>query len=345
MNEKIKANKILIVRTDRIGDVLLSTPVIRAVRDVYPGSFIAMMVRPYAKDIVDGNPLLSEVIIYDKYGRHKSFLSSLKFAANLRKKKFDLAIILHPTNRVHLISWLAGIPTRIGFNRKLGFLLSRAVADRKYLGLMHEVDYGLALLREIGIDSKERRPFMAVKEDDLGWVKNLFREKKIDENRPVFCLHPGASCISKKWPARNFAELCDCLKEEFKAQVVIFAGKEDKQVAHDVYDLSRHKPVCILRGISLGKIAALLAESDLLISNDSGPVHISVAVGTPVVAIFGRNQPGLSPRRWGPLGRRDIVLHKNVGCKVCLAHNCQRDFECLKAIKTEDVLDAVRKIF
>ncbi len=344
MNKNIKADKILVIRTDRIGDVLLSTPAIKAIRNAYPQSHIAMMVRPYAVDIVDGNPNLDEVIIYDKYGRHGSFLSSLKFAFALRKKKFDLAIILHPTNRVHLITWLAGIRRRVGYKRKLGFLLSTAVTDEKHLGLKHEVDYGLELLREIGIDSKERKPFMKVKEDDLKWVKGLFLEKNIDRNRPLFCLHPGASCISKKWPAENFAKLNDCLQEKLKAQVIVFAGKEDKQTANDVYRLSQNKPACILKGVSLGRIAALLAASHLLISNDSGPVHISVAVGTPVVAIFGRNQPGLSPRRWGPLGKNDIVLHKDVGCKVCLAHNCQRDFECLKVIKIEDVLDAVRKI-
>jgi lipopolysaccharide heptosyltransferase II len=344
MNKKIKFGRILIVRTDRIGDVLLSTPVIKAVRDAYPHSFIAMMVRPYAKDIVNENPFLNEVIIYDKYGRHRSFLSSLKFAFGLRKKKFDLAIILHPTNRTHLITWLAGISTRIGFDKKLPFLLTKTVAHTKHLGLMHEIDYGFELLKEIGIEAKNRTLFMPIKENDLKWVENLFKERKISENKPIFCLHPGASCISKKWPARNFARLIDELKEQFEAQIIIFVGRQDRQVANNVYRLAKNKPHCMLEGVPLGKIAALLKKSNLLISNDSGPVHISCAVGTPVVAIFGRNQPGLSPKRWGPIGRKDIVLHKDVGCVVCLAHNCQRDFECLKAIKTEDVLDAVREI-
>ena len=117
--------RILIVRTDRIGDVLLSTPVIKALRDAWPYAYIAMIVSPYAKEIVEGNPYLDEVIIYNKDGKHRSALRTIKFALNLKKKKFDLAVILHPTNRVHLVSFLAGIKRRIGYDRKLGFLLNK----------------------------------------------------------------------------------------------------------------------------------------------------------------------------------------------------------------------------
>jgi len=95
---------------------------------------------------------------------------------------------------------------------------------------------------------------------------------------------------------------------------------------------------------SVSQLASILKRCVLLISNDSGPVHIACALGTPVISIFGRNQAGLSPRRWGPLGKRDKYLHKEVGCVQCLAHNCQKEFACLKAIKTEDVLIAAEEI-
>ena len=125
--------RILLTRTDRIGDVVLSTPAIKAVRDRYPEAYIAFMVRPYARDIVEGNPYLNEVIVYDKYGKHKSVFKTIKFALGLRKKKFDLAIMLHPTNRVHLIAYLAGIPERVGFDRKMPFLLTKKyrISSRK----------------------------------------------------------------------------------------------------------------------------------------------------------------------------------------------------------------------
>ena len=123
--------RILVTRTDRIGDVLLSTAVIKVLRKKFPKSYIAVMVRPYARDIVLGNPYLDELILYDKYGAQRSLLSSIKFAAGLRKKRFDLVLILHPTNRQHIISFLAGIKKRVGFNRKMGFLLTDKIEHKK----------------------------------------------------------------------------------------------------------------------------------------------------------------------------------------------------------------------
>jgi len=111
--------KILIIRTDRIGDVILSTPVIKNLRDAYPNAHIAFMLRPYTKEIAENNPYLNEVIIYDKNNKHKSILSSIRFCLWLHKKKFDIAFILNPTNRANLITFFSGIPVRVGLNRKM----------------------------------------------------------------------------------------------------------------------------------------------------------------------------------------------------------------------------------
>lgn len=323
---------------------MLSTPVIKAVREAFPTAYIAMMVRPYTKDIVSGNPFLNEVIVYDKDGPQKGFFGNLKFASGLRKTKFDLAIILHPTNRAHLISWAARIPVRLGYDRKLGFLLTKKVFHKKQLGLMHEAEYNLELLKEIGIEAKDKTLFMPVKPEDEKWADGFLRENKISKDNPLVCVHPAASCVSKRWPVEKFARLIDGLTEKLEAQVVVFTAESDAKIIEEISRLSRYKKFFILKGVGLPKIAALLKKSRLLISNDSGPVHVSVAVGTPVIAIFGRKQPGLSPKRWGPLGKKDVVLHKDSGCAVCLAHNCQSNFKCLEMIEVKDVLNAAGKI-
>ena len=157
--------RILISRTDRIGDVLLSTPVIKALREKFPQAYISMMVAPLARDIVEGNPYLDEVIIYDKDGKHKSWLRSLKFAGRLKKKKFDLAVILHPSNRVHLLTFLAGIPVRLGYNRKLGFLLNLGKKHEKQHGAKHEAEYNLDLLICLGITGNPRDLFIPIKDE------------------------------------------------------------------------------------------------------------------------------------------------------------------------------------
>lgn len=339
--------RILIVRIDRIGDVLLSTPVIKALREAYPDAFIAMMVSPYAKDIVSGNPYLDEVIIYDKDGKHKSWGRSIKFSQNLKKKKFDAAIILHPTNRAHLITYFAGIPKRIGFNRKLGFLLTDRIEHAKQFGERHELEYTLDLVRYLGIEPKDKSPFMPIKPEAENWVADIFRQQGIRESDKLLAIHPGASCPSKIWPNVRFAKVADRLIEKYGFKVLAVAGPKDITLAGQVIKNMHHPAVNLAGRTSVSQLASVLKRCALFISNDSGPVHIASAVGTPVISIFGRNQKGLSPTRWGPLGLKDKILHKEVGCIECLAHNCTKQFACLKAISVDDVLnvaDAILKV-
>ena len=333
--------RILIVRTDRIGDVLLSTPVIKALRDSYPNAYMAMIVSPYAKDIVEGNPYLDEVIIYDKDGKHKSWVRSMKFARNLKKKKFDLTIILHPTNRVHLVTFFARIPKRVGYDRKLGFLLTDKIRHTKQLGEKHELEYALDLVRYLGIEPKDKSLFMPIKPESEKWVEELFQQEGIEKTDKLLVIHPGASCPSKIWPSERFAEVADRLMEKYGFKVLLIAGPKDIKIAQEVIKKMRHPAVNLAGKTSVSQLATILKKCQLFISNDSGPVHIASALGIPVISIFGRNQKGLSPLRWGPLGRKDRVLHKEVGCIECLAHNCVKEFACLKAISVEEVLNTV----
>ncbi|MEE9500248.1 MAG: hypothetical protein V3V42_03020, partial [Candidatus Omnitrophota bacterium] len=184
--------RILLTRTDRIGDVVLSTPAIKAMRDKFPASYIAFMVRPYAKDIVEGNPYLDEVIIYDKYGKQKSLFGTIKFAFELRKKKFDRAFMLHPTNRVHLISYLAGIPERIGYDRKLAIFLTKKIPHLKENGKKHELEYTLDLLNSTGIEAKDKELFVPIHEKDIGKIEKILEEYHVGKNVPLVAVNPGA---------------------------------------------------------------------------------------------------------------------------------------------------------
>ncbi|MFH1655376.1 MAG: lipopolysaccharide heptosyltransferase II [Candidatus Omnitrophota bacterium] len=336
--------RILVIRTDRIGDVLLSTPVIKAVKDFFPNSFLAVMVRPYAKEIIEGNPFVDELIIYDKYGKHKSILSSLKFANELRKERFDLAIILHPTNRVNLISFFAGIPERIGYNRKMGFFLTKKLDDKKYLGEKHEMGYSLDVIRALGIEPQDKTLFMPIKKESEDWVDRILKKNNALNSPNLVAIHPGASCPSKIWPQEHFSDLANRLIEEYRFKIIIISGPKDQKIAEKLIEKIEYPVIDLSGETTISKLASILKRCCLFISNDSGPVHISTAVGTPVISIFGRNQKGLSPLRWGPLGEKDIFLHKDVGCIECLAHNCKKEFICLKSISVEDVLEAVDEI-
>ncbi|MBU1727602.1 MAG: lipopolysaccharide heptosyltransferase II [Candidatus Omnitrophica bacterium] len=342
MEDKFK--RILIVRTDRIGDVLLSTPVIKAMRKACPNAFIAMMVSPYALDIVEGNPYLDQVIIYDKDEKHKSWVRSIKFTLNLKKKKFDLALVLHPINRVHLITFFAGIPHRIGYGKKMGFLLSKKFQHSKQLGEKHELEYSLDLVRYLGIEPSDLDLFMPIKKESEKLVDDLFVREGIAGSDRLLAIHPGASCPSKIWPNQRFAEVADSLAKEYGFKVLVVAGPKDMTLAQSVVGNMKAPVVNLAGRTSVSELASVLKRCTLFISNDSGPVHIASAVGTPVISIFGRSQAGLSPKRWGPIGKNDRILHEEVGCIECLAHNCKREFACLKAITVDDVIKAAWSI-
>lgn len=336
--------RILIVRTDRIGDVLLSTPVIKTLRDNYPNAYIAIVVGPYAKDIVEGNPYLDAVIIYDKDGKHKSWRRSYKFAQNLKKKKFDLAIVLHPTNRAHLVTFFARILKRIGYDRKFGFLLTDRIEHTKQLGRKHELEYNLDLLKCIGIEVFDKSLFMPLKEDSENWAQDLLRQYGFSEKDELLAIHPGASCPSKIWPQERFAQVADWLAAKYGFKVLVIAGPRDVALGQGVIESMRVPAVNLAGRTSVSQLASLLKRCRMLISNDSGPVHIASAVGTAVISIFARSQKGLGPKRWGPVNKRDRILHKDAGCIECLAHNCVRSFACLKAVTVEDVLAAAEGV-
>lgn len=336
--------KILITRTDRLGDVLLSTPVFKAVRDAYPKSHIAVMVRPYTRECVDGNPYIDEVLVYDKRGQHKSLFSSLIFALNLKKRSFDTAIILHPTNRANLVTFLAGIPERIGYNRKMGFFLTKKIPHKKETGRKHELEYTLDIVKAMGIKPKDTEIYMPIREDVQNRIDRTFSSCGILPKDKLVAMHPSSSCLSKKWNIERFAKVADTLIKEDKVKIILVGGPDGKIDAEKTKRYMKEPVIDFSGKTTIPDLAALLKKCSLFISNDSGPVHVAAAVGTPVISIFGRSDAGLGPIRWGPTGRYDIILHKDIGCTSCLAHNCKKGFLCLNAVTEDDVIKNAKLI-
>jgi heptosyltransferase-2 len=340
----IVPKRILVIRLDRLGDVILSTPVLQALRSHFPHAFIAMMVQPACHDVVEGNPYLNEVILYDKESAHHSVAATIRFARTLRQFEFDTALVLHPSNRSHWIPWLARIPVRIGYDRKCGWLLTHRIPHLKQEGQKHEAIYTLELLELFGISPATPKSFVPIHDWAKQRVDALFTESSIQPSDQLVAIHPSASCISKRWMPDRFAQVADRLITEQGIKICLVAADTDALYAHQVAQGMRRVPVNFAGRLSVAELAALLARCRLLISNDSGPVHVAAAVGTPVVDIFGRNQRGLSPLRWDPLGEGHIILHKEVGCVTCLAHNCDIDFLCLTSLSVDEVYQAALTI-
>ncbi|MCK5013728.1 MAG: lipopolysaccharide heptosyltransferase II [Candidatus Omnitrophica bacterium] len=339
---------ILIVRTDRIGDVVLTTPAIKALREAYPNSKIAILVALATRDLVDGNICLDKVLVDDRDGEHKGLRGFIQLIRSIRKEKFDCAFVLHTKKRTNLTCFLSGIPVRIGYkNSKFGFLLNRPITDVRHKGEKHEAQYCLDVLKKIGIECADVDLDLPVKEDALCWVDQFRREHNISENDRLIAFHPGASDPAKRWPENRFAELADALIEQYQAKIVIIGASDTDSIAKRIISLSKNEAVNLAGKTSVGQLAGLLMGCDLLVSNDSGPVHVAAGVGTPVISIFTRNQAGINPERWGPLGEKSRVVSvlpvRSSGISFKKAQ--PRDIKYLELVPAKAVLEAVDSLF
>lgn len=335
------APRLLVTRTDRIGDLVLTTPLFKALREKFPQARIAALVFLEHREIVENNPYVDEVILYDKKGNEKGLWGQLRFSQMLRSKQFDAVIHAHGTNRMHLAAWFAGISRRIGYTRRAAWTLTHPYRYNKKEGQKQEAEYLFELLEPLGvIPPKEIETFFPVTERAVRSLENLLLFHKVPPGLPWIVLNPSASDVTKMWPAERFAALVTQIGTDRPFVFFAIGTAKDRALIQKLRQ-GTAVPVIDLSGrLSLGMLGALLKKASLLVSNDSGPVHIATAVDTPVVSIFGRYEPGLGPRRWRPLGKRVRVVSKDVSS----IPEAERKFTYIDEIPVEDVLHAAQEL-
>lgn len=337
---KNKVRKILVVRTDRMGDVLLNIPAIRALKNHFNASVTALL-NPIVGKLLEGSPEIDEVICFDQERWQKSLMTKLALVKLLRMNKFDLAVVLNPAKRFHALVCLAGIPRRLGYDRKWGFLLTHKIEDKKKLGQKHEVEYNLDLVRAIGANTDDMHISLAVNPEEERFVENLLEKHNINAKDAIIAMHPFASNPAKCWPKERFAALAQRLSLKSQTKIIIIGGQEEVSASKDIISLIKQPVINLTGRLTLRQLAAFLKRCTLLISNDSGPVHIAAAMDVNTVVIFGRNIAGVGPERWSPWGNQHTILHHDPGCDPCLDRDCPYEFKCLTSITLEEVLQAV----
>lgn len=337
---------ILLLRSDRIGDVILTTPAIKALRKTYPHARMTLLVSPATRDLVKGNPDLNEVIVDDRMKTHEGFWGFIKLICALKSRKFDLSINFIPKKRTNLLCFLSGIPNRIGYhNNKFGFLLTQKIPDDRPKGVKHEAQYCLDLLKTLDVNGSRDEIFIPVQEEAAVWARQCLKENHLDTSQLLIAVHPGASCPTKKWPVKRFVELMNKLHEQYSASLVMIGHEDNRGTADEILELLKF-PVLDLTGkTTVAQLAGFLKECHLLISNDSGPVHIADALRVPVVSIFTRNQPGINPQRWGPLGEKSRIVAPPIQEGISFAKGEISDPKYLEQIQAQEVLEAVDAIF
>lgn len=331
--------KILIIEVNWLGDVLFSTPFIRAVRDANPGGYMACLVHPRCREILDGNSSIDEIIIYDEEGLHKGLFGKLKLILNLRRKHFDAVYVLHRSFTKALIGYLTGASQRIGYptkNRQK--LLTKAIEEPDVEA--HKVEYFLKLAETSSSAAKKPAYEFFISDADRRYVKDYLFARGIGSGDKVITLCPGGNWDPKRWPKENFAALADRLALKYAAKVIITGGEKEKGLAEAIKSAMKTPAVVTCGGTNLKQLGAIFEKSHLVIANDTGSMHIAVATGAKVIALFGPTSPELT----GPYGKGNYrVVTSRIECSVpCYDLTC-RDNRCMKAISVEEVFTEAGK--
>ncbi len=293
-------DRILIIRHAPLGETVLTTPVIRALRHHFRDAYIAYLVAPTREDLISANPHLDEVIIYQS--------SIPKSLYQLVRRKFQLAVVLQPTFRLVLHTFIAGIPLRIGFKTNTGGkrLLIHSVPNNTS---QHETQRYLDVVRSIGIDVEDDEPEVFIDESGKVWVDEYIKNNNLDDNKPIIGFNPGAATSYRRWSADKFATLGNMLHDAYDCHILITTGPREGELAQQVSLRLKNTPL-ILDNVTPMQLAAILQKCNLYISNDTGPMHLSTAVKTPTIALFG----GSNPTQWGPPWKKHTVIAKE-GCE------------------------------
>jgi heptosyltransferase II len=298
---------ILVIRNDRFGEFLLNIPAFRAIRETFKFAKLTVITDPYAEELAKRITFIDEVITWRQESH--SLLSMMRLVGLLRRKDIDIAVMLNPSKEFNIVSYLAGIPVRAGYDRKWGFLLNYKTKDEKCLGKRHEVEYNLELAGLIGAKTHDKSLSLDI---DTGPADKLMEDFNITDNGYLVALHPWTSDPVKQWPKENFKELARRLALEPDIKLVIIGGKEEARKDSGLFNGCAGANTVNLAGqTTLTQLAALLKKCRVLISGDSGPVHLACCVGVPVIALFRNDIPGKSAKRWGPWGAGNIIIERN----------------------------------
>ena len=329
---------VLIIKLRYIGDVLLATPTVRAIKAALPDARVTMMVNRGTEDVLSGNPDMNEILVFDK----GSLAAQSQLIAGLRRRRFDTVIDLTDGDRSAFLSWISGAPVRIGFNderRWRGHYYTQVVQSMP--GVQHRIDRDLEALKSLGIQVGSRDPQLWLTQEEANSADQVLDQLGVQRSQSMVILQPGARYWFKAWPPERFAELADRLTSQYGCQVLIGGSDQDIDLAQQIRQMAKSNPVIMAGRTTIKQFAAIAKKSALFVGSDSGAMHIAAAVGTPVVALFGPSNPA----EWGPRGEAIEVIYKGLDCRTCFHPTCHRgEQNCMKLISVGEVETASKRL-
>ncbi len=317
-----------------VGDAVLSVPAIKAVRACFPDSRITLLVRPWVGGLFHSATFIDEVWTRPKPKIREWFDT----AGEIRRKGFDLALLLPNSFESALTVFAAGIPERAGYaTGGRGFLLTRRAALP--IEKRHQVAYYLDLVRSVFGAVEDPTIEIVATENEQSAAKRLLESEGLDPQAGLLVLNPGAAFGSaKRWHEDRFAQVADQVVEEFQLQTVVVGSASETPIADRIRTLMQHRAVALTGRTDLQTLLGVLSMASMTITNDSGPMHISAALGIPTIAVFGSTDPDVTR----PVGPRTRVVRHEVSCSPCLLRECPIDHRCMEAVTVDDVFEAAK---
>ncbi len=345
------AGKVLCVRLDSMGDVLMTTPAMRALKESRPGRKIILLTSPGGAEVARLAPEVDEIVVFNApwmkaTARGATSIGDYETMGRLKSLKPDGAVIFTVYSQnplpVAYMCYLADIPLRLAYCRENPYqlLTDWATETEPLPAVRHEVARQLDLVTTIGCVTRDTRLSLKIPPEDRLAVLRLMEELRLVKGKFV-AVHPGATAPSRRYPEESFARLAEGVAEKFGVPIVFTGTEAERLLVESVQRRMRIDSVSLAGRLGLGELAALLDSSSLLISNNTGPAHVAAAVGAPVVSLYALTNPQHAP--WNVPSR---VLFHDVDCKYCYKSVCpQGHHNCLRLLSPSDVLAAVSELF
>lgn len=315
--DKSQVKRMLVITLSNVGDIILTTPVIRTLLKEFPDARLDVMVGPNGKTIFERDPDIFKLIVYDK---HIPMSEKRRLQIKLKKLRYDLVADLKNTV----------------FPLLIGPKFRTATIQRFPGHLIHSKDKHLYRLKSLGIKDVVRQSYIYISPEDETYISTLLNEKGIVE--PIVAVNPGAKSHLKRWVADGFAKVCDRLIVECGAKVIFTGLKEDEDIVNGIVAKMKNKPHNFVNKTNICQLASLFKRCRLVMTNDSAPLHLACAVGAKVLALFGPTDP----KRYGPTGEFDVVINEKLHCSPCESAQCKYNYECMKSISPDTVFDAAK---
>ena len=335
-------SKILIRSVNWIGDAVMTTPAISVIREHFPDAEITMLANGMVSQLFLHHPGIDSIITFDRQGKHHGVAGRLRLAAELRKHKFDLAIILPNSFDSALVPWLAGIPAKIGkCSDGRTLLLSGRYDAAKTPASSHEVEYYLHLLQYFGITGSKTPLHLRITPEEMKNASALLAANGMRPDDFVLGINPGASYGSaKRWYPERFAAVARQLATQENAKVIIFGGAGEADIAAEIEQHLAGACLNLAGTTTVRGLLALVRRCSLFVTNDSGPMHIAAAFGVPLVAIFGSTDHATT----APYTDRAVIVRKDIDCAPCKLRECPTDHRCMTAVTADDVVRAAEQL-